>query len=79
VKSTSNNDCLNYESICPLRYKEGVIKTLLHRAYNICSDWQSFHSEVRRIKQLLVNNNFPLTLVDRIINNFLEVKMSADK
>ena len=60
VKTTNNGDCLNFESLCPMRYKEGVIKTFLHRAYNVCSTWNTFHSEVRRIKQLLINNNFPI-------------------
>ena len=32
VKETNNGQCHNYKSICPMRYKEGVIKTLLHRA-----------------------------------------------
>lgn len=41
-KETDNGDCINYDGICPLRYKEGVIKTLLHRAYDICSTWVLF-------------------------------------
>ena len=34
-KATNIGDCLNYNSICPDQYKEAVIKTFLHRAYNI--------------------------------------------
>ena len=60
VKATNNGDCLNFDSLCPIRYKEGVVKTFLHRAYNISSNWNLFHSEVTRIKQLLINNNFPI-------------------
>ncbi len=45
VKETSNGSCINFRSICPSRYKEGLIKTLLHRAYDICSDWTNFDRE----------------------------------
>lgn len=43
IKETNNGDCLNFESICPIRYKEGLVKTFLHRAYTICSDWTSMN------------------------------------
>ena len=38
VKDTNSGDCINYYSICPVRYKVGVIKTLLHRALHVSSD-----------------------------------------
>jgi hypothetical protein len=78
VKKTNAGDCLNYNSICPLRYKEGLVKTFLHRAYTICSDWASFHIEVSRIKQLLINNNFPQVMLDKIINNFINHKLEQE-
>jgi len=71
VKKTSSGDCINYRSLCPERYKTGVIKTLLHRAYKISSNWSIFHAEVERIKQLLTNNNFPMKIIDETIGNFL--------
>ena len=74
VKKTNNGDCMNFISLCPFRYKIGVIKTLLHRAYNICSSWEYFHIEVDRIKQLLTNNNFPTNVIDKTINDFLNLK-----
>ena len=72
VKSTNAGDCINYSSICPERYKTGVIKTLLHRGYHISSDWDSFHEEIIRIKQLLTNNNFPMKTIDNEVNKFLD-------
>ena len=71
VKETNNGDCLNYNSICPDRYKTGVIKTLLHRAYHVCSNWDNFHLDVERIKQLLTNNNFPINIIDQTLKQFL--------
>jgi hypothetical protein len=75
VKETSFGDCLNFNSLCPDRYKVGVAKALLHRGYHISSSWDLFHTEVTRIKQLLTNNNFPMTLIDRTINNFVKQKV----
>ena len=58
VKNTNFGDCINFHSICPDRYKTGVIKTLLHRAYHISSDPAIFYTEVQRLTQLFTNNNF---------------------
>jgi hypothetical protein len=74
TKETSSGDCINYLSLAPQRYKTGVIKTMLHRAYKICSDWEAFHNEVNRLKQLFTNNNFPMDLIDKEINKFLQHK-----
>jgi hypothetical protein len=50
TKETNNGDCLNFLSLCPFRYKIGVIKTMLHRAYCISSTWELFDLEIRRLK-----------------------------
>ena len=73
-KNTSTGDCLNYFSICPERYKISVIKNFLHRAYSVCSTWHLFDIELNRIKQILVNNNFPNYLVDKTIQKFVNNK-----
>ena len=78
VKPTSNGECMNFDSICPKRYKIGVIKTLLHRSYSICSDFQTFYDDVQRIKQMLVNNNFPNFIVDKTIKTFIDNKNNVN-
>lgn len=79
VKQTNAGDCLNYHSVCPERYKTGVIKTLLHRGYLVSSTWDIFHAEVQRIKQLLTDNNFPCDMVDDHINKFISAKMTTEE
>ena len=76
TKPTSSGDCINFNSICPDRYKTGVIKTLLHRSYHICNTWESINSEIDRIKQLLTNNNFPMNLIEDTIKKFLDSKIN---
>ena len=73
IKDTFDGNYLHFNSICPIRYKTGIIKTLLHRAKLICSTWQYFHQETTRLKQILVNNGYPLSMIDKEIKNFLNV------
>lgn len=67
-KPTDNGVYLNYNSYSPEIYKKSIVKTLVHRAYTICSDWPSFDAEIKRIKQNLVNCCHPLSTIDRLIN-----------
>jgi hypothetical protein len=46
IKETSDCSYLNFKSICPMKYKIGIIKTLLHRAKLVCSTWNNFNNEV---------------------------------
>ena len=43
----------------------------MHRAKKICNTQQSFQKEKERIKKLLVNNNFPNSLIDSIMKKFI--------
>lgn len=71
TKTTSAGDCINYRGLAPEQYKTGVIKTMVNRAYTICSTWPSLHSELDRLRQFFTNNNFPLALVEKEINKCL--------
>ena len=71
IKDTNDADYLDYKSICPQRYKIGVIKTLLNRGLTISSSWLEFDLELKRIRQTLVNNNFPFHIIDKTIKQFL--------
>jgi hypothetical protein len=77
TKNTSQGDCLNYLSECPEKYKRSVIFTLLNRAHKVSSDWQKFHDEVERLKQLFVNNNYPLKMIEDEIKKFLNKKITT--
>ena len=41
-KKTFSGVYVNYNSFLPRDYKRGLISTLLHRAYTICSDYNNF-------------------------------------
>ena len=50
-KQTFTGLGLNFHSFVPMLFKINSIKTLMHRAYNICSTWHNFHEEIERLKQ----------------------------
>jgi hypothetical protein len=77
-KPSSGGECLNFESLCPLRYKKAVIRAFTHRAFTITNTWPSFHNEINRIKQLLTNNNYPISLIDCELKSFLDRKLDQE-
>ena len=72
TKPTNSGNLLNYLSECPDKYKTGVINTLLHLARKICSDNTLFLCEVDRIKQLFINNNYPMSVINDCVKAYLE-------
>lgn len=63
-KPTDLGKCLNPISECPDRYKISVIRASLHRAHKTCSSQQELRTELRRSKQILINNGFANFQVD---------------
>ena len=62
---------MNFNSFMPDTYKEGLIKTLLHRAFLLCFNRQYFNEEVKYLKIIFQKNKFPEKFVDRCIKEFL--------
>ena len=57
----------NYLSCMPFSYKMGLVKTLLHRAFVISSNWSNFHLELSKTKELLEKNLYPSNFIDQQI------------
>ena len=76
-KPTDMGRCLNGASICPDRYKESVISAYVNRAMKHCSSWESLHAELSRVKQLLVNNSYPIAAVDKCIHDALRKRIDG--
>jgi hypothetical protein len=81
VKPTSINSCLlNFDSECPFRYKQAVIKNLIKRAKLISSSKIIFQNALKQIKQKLVNNGFPNHIIDEEIKYTLrKIDMNENK
>ena len=74
-KDTYTGLGLNYLSFIPELFKINSIKTLLHRAYNICSDWKKFHIEVERLREYFYTNSYPKYLIDKHVKRFVSDKV----
>ena len=62
----------NYLRFTPLSYKIGVIKSLIHRAFKICSNWCLFQDEVNNIKKYLEKNSYTMNFIDREVKRILK-------
>ena len=66
-KPTDAGKCLNANSECPARYKVSVIRAYVNRALKHCSSWPLVHQELRRVKQILADNEYDARTVDKQI------------
>ena len=73
-KVTFTGLLLNFNAICPIQWKKGLITGLLHRAFTACSTWHSLHDEINNIKNLLQQNSYPLKFVDNLVRKFFNSK-----
>ena len=71
-KKTYTGLLLNYFSFVPDYYKYGLIKTLIDRMYRINSTWTSFDIDLKNLKQVLLKNQYPLTMIDNVIKKYLQ-------
>ena len=80
-KKTFTGLFLCFTSFTPYKYKSGLVKTLVDRAYKICHNWSIFHTELTKIKDLLIKNNFPIKIINKIIKDYLNKihKKDSDK
>ena len=65
---------LSWFSFCPRIYKINSVKTLLNRAYDICSNYFTFHEEICTLKSYFKNNNYTVDLFENILKKFLNNK-----
>ena len=77
VKPTNLGRCMNAEGDCTDSYKQGVIRSYVRRALTHCSTWQLVDLELRRVKQMLVNNGYSNSDFDRISRDIIDKHMTA--
>jgi hypothetical protein len=61
----------NFLSFIPTSYKLALVKTLVHRTYNICSNWKKFQIDIDNLKHTLQRNKFPLKFIDNVIKKYI--------
>ena len=62
-KLTNTNLVVKFYACVPKQWKRGLVKTLLSRAVNVCSDWMKFHSDEDKLEYILRQNGFSVSFV----------------
>ena len=71
-KPTFSGVFTNFESFIPEMHKRGLIETLLHRSFRLCSSYENFHREIETLKSIFKHNNYPQNFVNQCIKKFLK-------
>ena len=67
---------LHYKSHVDDRYKRGLLKTMLDRAFRLSSNWNYFCEECDRLKLVFSRLKYPDNLINSTISQFVAAKAS---
>ena len=76
VKPTNTALMLHYKSHVDDRYKHGLLKTMLDRAFHLSSNWSYFSDECDRLKVVFSRLSYPDRLINSTISPFIAFKAS---
>ena len=67
-KPTNTGLLLHFQSHTDLRYKNCLVKTMVHRARELSSTRQAFIDECKHLKSMFTRLGYPCSLVNGIID-----------
>ena len=70
-KSTFSGLGLNFYSYTDGNFKINFCRTLIFRAFKICSSWYLFHKEMNILSKFFSCNSYPSHILPRLVNKFL--------
>ena len=70
-KATFTSLGMSYHSYCFYNFKINNIKTLIFRAFKLCSTWHNFDDEVKFLLSYFKINGYPEGIVYKVIHKFL--------
>ena len=76
AKPTNTGLLLHFKSHADTRYKRGLLKTMLDRAFRLSSKWSYFSEECDRLKMVFSKLDYPDKLVNYTITRFIADKAS---
>ena len=74
IKPTNTGLLLHYQSHVDIRYKRGLLRTMLDRAYRLSSCWTYFSEECDRLKALFSRLKYPEQLINTTVRCFVSSK-----
>ena len=78
-KPTDTGLTLNFHSLAPMKYKRSVVTGFVHRIFRACSSWTFIHKGLEEAKLTLLNNQYPLPLIEATFNKTLTNILSENK
>ena len=75
VKLKNSSPLLHYQSHVENRYKQGLLRTMLDRAYRLSSCWSHFTDECNWLKTAFSRLKYPKHLVNSTIKSFVDSKV----
>ena len=75
-KPSDSGHVMNARSECPDKYKDAVLQAFIKRALRACSTYVTLHAELLRAKQILINNGYSNSDVDKAIKEHLNKDVS---
>ena len=70
-KPTHSRVFTNFTSFIPFQFKMGLVRTLVTRAYRLCSTLKLFHLELEELTRLLMQNGYTKSFIENIIKTQL--------
>ena len=78
-KPTNTGLLLHFQSHTDKRYKECLLKTMIHRAHSLSSTTEAFNEECNRLRGIFIRLQYPVALKNSTINNFVpDISLGAD-
>ena len=77
-KATNNYVYLNWNAFVPISWKRGTLKTLIERAYLICSTDELRNRELEHIEKVFYeNNSYPKYVIKQVLQQISEEHNNA--
>ena len=71
-KPTFSGLYTNFSSYIDIRYKKGLLLSLLFRTFTIFSNWIFIHEEILNLKNIWIKNEYPSHFIDYAVKIFLD-------
>ena len=62
----------HFFSFLPTTYKFSMIYTLVFRCFSIFSNWTNFHNELAFLKDIFLENGYPISFIDKCFKTFFD-------
>ena len=62
---------MNHHALAPMKYKKLVINGMIHRILRTCSTYKHFHESLQKARGILLKNQYPECVIDRLIRDTL--------